>query len=220
MLSIFPIQPELISVHIPKTAGSTFHAVLAHHYGWRLKHLQRREDFGKFNNGKRYKCNKPFVKAVHGHILPHENWKRQYKKAKWVCWLRDPVDRLVSAYYHLEKTHVLGNDPNQRAFKELRPDLPMYVEHKAFKSSTRAYQRVLGRGNPEDFAFIGRTEHFIEDLRSFERIFNLPKFDPPTMNVGENKRQIDDDLRMRLAEKLAAEYDIYNMFIKHVHYGD
>ena len=220
MLHIFPISPELISIHIPKTAGSTFHAVLQHHYGWRLKHLQRRADFGKFNNGKRYWSNKPFVKAVHGHIKPHDNWKRQYKNAKWVCWLRDPVERLVSAYYHLEKTQDLGNDPNQRAFKEIQPDLLMYAEHKAFKSSTRAYQRVLGDFQPQDFAFVGRTEYFTQDLRQLEQIFSWPKFDPPVQNVGENKREINPEIKARLQEKLSAEYEIYNTFIKHFHHGN
>ena len=217
MFSIFPLSPTLISVHIPKTAGSTFHEVLVHHYGWRLKHIHQKKDFGKLNNGKRYWVNKPFVKAIHGHIIPHEHWKQQYKNASLVCWLRDPVDRLISAYYHLKKTQDLLNDPNQQAFKEIQPDLLMFAEHRAFKSSTRAYQRVLGNCNPADFAFVGRTDNFTEDLRQFEEVFSLPRFDPPKKNIGFNKREVDDEVRSKLKTKLAAEYEIYNTFLDYHH---
>ena len=220
MLSIFPLSPQLISVHIPKTAGSTFHAVLAHHFGWQLKHLQHRAAFGLWNNGQPYRCNKPFVKAVHGHIIPHQNWHAQYPKAKWICWLRDPVDRLVSAYHHLEKTQDLGNDPNQRAFKAMQPDMITYAQHEAFRASSRAYQRVLGHCTPNDFAFVGRTEHFAEDLRRFESVFGLQRFDPERQNVGDRKQPIDDQLRETLATELAGEYDIYNTFLKFNDHGD
>lgn len=210
----FSIHPEIISVHIPKTAGSSFHAILKDYYGWRLKHIQKQQDIARFSTGKKYRSNKPFVKAVHGHIRPHENWKRQYKKAKWVCWLRDPAERVVSAYYHLEKTQHLS-DRNQRLFAELQPTILDFVRLEKFKGVTRIYQHFLGDFNPEDFAFIGRTEHFEKDLARFEKVIGANQLTRKNENIGTNKKHISAADRDAIKRELSAEYDIYNNFLKH-----
>ncbi len=99
-LKLFKFNPGIISIHVPKTAGSSFHKILKNQYGFRLKHLYKNEEFRLWNNGKYYKSEKPSVKAVHGHIQAHPKWKEQYPKGKLIAWVRDPVARLVSAYHH------------------------------------------------------------------------------------------------------------------------
>lgn len=209
----FPIKPSIISVHIPKTAGSSFHAALKQHFGWRLKHIQKPEDIRTFSRGEKYKSNKPFVQAVHGHIRPHENWKLYYPSAKWVCWLRDPVDRVVSAYHHLQRTQDLG-DRNQKLFKELQPDLKIFTQLEAFKPVTRIYQHFLGNFSPSDFAFVGRTEKYNEDMARFEVYFGISKLLLTKVNVATQSHILDDETSAFLKTELAAEYEIYQSFIK------
>lgn len=209
----FPCKPSVISVHIPKTAGSSFHASLKQAYGWRLKHIHQQADIARLSTGKRYWSNKPFVEALHGHIRPHENWKKQYPNAKWICWLRDPVDRVVSAYHHLEKTQDMG-DRNQNLFKRLQPSLEEFLIHPDFKPVTRIYQHFLVNLKPEDFAIIGRTEFFEKDLVAIGEKIGKP-LKSHRVNVGDKKNEISDELRATLAERLAAEYEVYHTFIKY-----
>jgi hypothetical protein len=209
----FPCHPEVISIHIPKTAGSSFHAALKRAYGWRLKHIQRQHDIVQLSTGKQYRSNKPFVLALHGHVRPHQNWKQQYVQAKWVCWLRDPVDRAVSAYYHLERTQHLG-DRNQNLFKQLQPTLEEFFAHPGFKPVTHIYQHFLGAFNPRDFALVGRTEHFKVDLQRIGQLLGRPLSVFHT-NVGEQKTTLSDEERADYSQKLAGEYAIYNQFINH-----
>lgn len=211
----FPCRPEVISIHIPKTAGSSFHASLKEAFGWRLKHIQEQADIRELSTGKRYRSNKPFVQVLHGHIRPHENWKMQYKKAKWVCWLRDPVDRVLSAYHHLEKTQNLG-DRNQSLFKRLQPSLEDFLIHPDFKPVTRIYQHFLGGFLPADFAMVGRTEEFESDLKKMEEVFRKP-LRSYRENVGGKQLEVSMQKRERLAERLAAEYEVYHTFIKYFH---
>lgn len=213
----FLLHPEIISIHIPKTAGSSFHGILAEHYGWRLKHIQKAADIKTWSTGKKYYANKPFVKAIHGHIRPHENWKRFYPNAKWVCWLRDPAERVLSAYKHLEKTEHLG-DRNQALFAELQPDVESFVRLEAFKPVTRIYQRFLADFLPSDFAFAGRVEYFEKDLQIFANLIGAKALKSKMLNTAEGKKlAITDSLRSFLGDELVAEYQIYNTFLKAFH---
>ena len=208
----FKIAPELISIHIPKTAGSSYHAILKTHYGWRLKHIQRAADIKTWSSGKPYLCNKPFVKAVHGHIRPHHNWKDYYPQAKWVCWLRDPADRVLSAYNHLKRTQDLG-DRNQRLFKQLQPDLETFLAHPEFAAVTQIYSRFLGGFKPDDFAFIGRTEHFEDDLQSFAALIGVDHLQTQRVNVSSKSEHVSHALREDLSAILSREYEIYHSYI-------
>ena len=212
MLSIFPVNPEVISIHIPKTAGSSFHAILKSHYGWRLKHIYKHKDFHTLNTGKKFYANKPFVKAIHGHIKPHANWKKQYKNAKWVCWFRDPVERVISAYYHLEKTQGMGMKHEKR-FGELKPNLEEFVRLEDFKPVTRIYQAYFNKFNPEDLFFIGRTEHFKEDLNLFAKLIGSHSFQAVSTNIGKNKIEVPESTKATLKTHLSAEYEIYTTFL-------
>jgi hypothetical protein len=209
----FFIHPELISIHIPKTAGSSFYAVLKAHYGWRLKHIQRQDDIACWNTGKPYQCNKPFVRAIHGHIKPHKNWKTFYPNAKWVCWLRDPAERVLSAYYHLQKTQTLG-DRNQTLFAQKQPTLFQFLGDEDFIPVIRVYERLLGKFQPEDFAFVGRTEHFELDLQAFARLINADKLPTQKENIGTNKPAADAGLLREIGATLTTEYQIYNTYIQ------
>lgn len=162
-MEIFKIKPELISIHVPKTAGSTFHTLLKAQYGFYLKHIQTQHDLHIWNNGLKYRSNKPFVKAVHGHIEAHPSWPAQYPQAKIIAWVRDPVERVISAYYHWKK-EIDHRDARHALFMEAQPDLVEFAQIKEFHPTVHALQTYLGRIAPEQYFFIGRTEFFEEDF--------------------------------------------------------
>jgi len=99
----------LISVHLPKTAGSSFQHILRREYGDKMlldfedkpintpaDERNRRawvdasenacRDFGE-------------IECIHGHFQPVKYLALKKKgRAKFVCWLREPLARMVSHY--------------------------------------------------------------------------------------------------------------------------
>ncbi len=207
-LHIFPVHPELISIHIPKTAGSTFHAILQNTYGFGLKHIQTREDLHIWNNGLKYRSNKPFVKAVHGHIEAHPNWREQYANAKIIAWIRDPVERVISAYYHWKK-NVNHRDDRHSLFVKSQPDLVEFAKMPEFALTVNALQTYLGRLQPREYFFIGRTEHFEEDLGRLRRLMEWKQVEVPVKNVNVQKPEVRREVKDELFAALRNEYDLY-----------
>lgn len=205
----FKIQPEVIAIHVPKTAGSTFHSVLKEAYGFRLKHIQTFDDMHIWNNGLPYKCNKPFVQAVYGHIEAHPNWLEYYPDAKLVTWIREPVERVISAYYHWLKAGD-NQDEKQKAFLRKQPSLIEYVESQEYKPTVNAYETFLGRIDLRQYDFVGRTEHFEEDLQRLEsylgkRFARIGE----DRNVNAKKPEILPALKAEIKALLNSEYEIY-----------
>lgn len=208
-MNLFKIHPELIAIHVPKTAGSTFKGILEEAYGWQLKHIYKFEDMHAWNNGLKYRCNKPLVKAVYGHIEAHPKWLEYYPKAKLIAWVRDPAERVISAYYHWMKAGK-GQDDRQRAFLEKQPSLVEFVEAEEYQLTVNAYEVFLGRVASENYFFIGRTEYFDEDLAKLEK--KLGKKLPYTgkqANVNAKKPDINTVEREKIQSLLKSEYELY-----------
>lgn len=211
---LFKIQPEYISVHIPKTAGSSLHKILSNNYGRHLKHIQTPEDIRCWSRGDAYKCEKPQVKIVHGHIRPHINWRTQYPQANWICWLRDPLKRSVSAYYHLKRTQDLGGN-NQNLYKQKQPDLLSFIKDEDFYPATRIYSSFLKGFEVSDFFFVGETEHFDADMKKLATKMRI-EFTPGKVRENTNRYDLnllpEEELEVR--NELVSEYEIYNRMLK------
>jgi hypothetical protein len=209
---VFPVQPEIISIHIPKTAGSTFAETLRSQYGWRLKHLYLPKDWIAFERSKPFFTSKPNVKAIHGH-LHHLNreWKTLYPNGRWVIWLRDPTERVISAYYHWLRP-IDHQDPHHRLFAQKQPDLLTFVREPEFFPTTRVYQPLLQGFEPEDFFFVGRTSHYDHDLKELARRLHWTEAPSVKANVNPDKPLLDEGLKQIVRQELESEYHIYNKF--------
>lgn len=210
---LFTVQPQVISIHLPKTAGSSFYEALHYQYGCRLKHLYQPKDWVDFENKPVFKCAKPGVKAIHGHLHHLQlAWKTRYPNARWVTWLRDPADRVVSAYYHWLKP-INHQDPNHQSFLKLQPSLLGFASNPVFYPVVNTYTTILGTVAPEDFYFIGRTAFFQEDLNRLAKQLNWKPMPIFAANVNAQKPVTDPAMLADLKELLAPEYAIYNQFL-------
>lgn len=95
-----------IFVHIPKTAGSTFHMLLNSRY-----------DKSKVRNvfGSRYsepeiaafikepESAKANIELLKGHMPYGLHKHTPHKKFRYISILRDPIDRVISQYYYIKK---------------------------------------------------------------------------------------------------------------------
>jgi hypothetical protein len=99
----------MVSVHLPKTAGTSFRATLEENFGTRLK--KDYEDLplhkGNYERNlasieaatKSYMINLDDVACIHGHFLPVKYLLLRDRAAMiFVTWMRHPVDRVVSHY--------------------------------------------------------------------------------------------------------------------------
>jgi len=183
----------LVSVHLPKTAGSSFGQVLSGHFGAALRH-----DYADFPlHAPAWKrCSAalgytltggrvpPDVRCIHGHFLPLKyRWLRDPNEpVRFVTWLRHPVERLVSHYYFwLDHPELADDAPLHQQMLEENWSLERFCLAPSLRNS---YGRFLWGFPPRHFDFIGITEHFDSDLQDFSRRFLGNPTAPPRINTG------------------------------------
>jgi hypothetical protein len=105
-------------------------------------------------------------RAVHGHFAPAQFWSAG-RNAKMIMWLRDPVERIASYYDFWLATEPHGN-PNHDEF--LRRDMTL-AEFARWEPIRREFPEHYVAGlEPDDFAFIGITERYQDDLARLARL--------------------------------------------------
>lgn len=144
-----------ISVHIPKTAGTTFRELLLPHFGeslcfyyaglldWRMQPIA---DIPAH------------TRCLHGHINARD-YDHAFPAARRLTWVRDPVERVISEFEH----HRRSADPaNPLAMLISRGgSLPEFASHPDARNTQAKMLQGLAIS---DFAFIGITDHFDSEL--------------------------------------------------------
>ena len=157
---------ELVSIHIPKTAGTSLFKILGEVYG---KRYVARVDFRHhlnmlFLNEKEF-SQKEFpdhLKVIHGHINPRSLRKHIdiNENARIITWLRDPVERVVSDYYYLMQ--IVDQNFN---YDPLNPNVLTRVSRSLIEFAREEKEqdrmaRFIGKLNLEDLFFVGITDIF------------------------------------------------------------
>ncbi len=216
----------LVSVHIPKTAGSSFRAVLERHFvnsilldygdlpintpaGLRQSHA--------LNEAKVNSC-RDFgsIKCIHGHFLPAKYLPLHASdRAQFVTWLRDPFERAVSHFNFWQRSYDPAKAPalHRRVIEDC-----WSLEQFCFSEEVRNFYAQFLWSFPEAlFDFIGITEHFADDLSFFCSQFlgTLPEKTPrlnsaPTTNTSQAG---DMSIRDRFRTFHAEDYRIYERAI-------
>ena len=110
--------------------------------------------------------------VVHGHFLV-EKYAFLYPHATFITFLREPVARLLSAYYYLKhiaskNPHTTGNSPRISRIVDGRMDL---VEFARDPFMTHIYRNYFGTFPLERFALIGITERYAESIGMLNTLF-------------------------------------------------
>jgi hypothetical protein len=153
----------LISIHIPKSAGTSFRRVLESLYGDALW-----LNYGSIvaRDGARPDLVPDGTACIHGHFMA-DAFDDLFPRSTLIAWLRDPVERVVSIYYHFLRSPEM-QDGSCRALIENRLTLVEFAELDWMRNGSTRYLA----GKPlEAFAFLGIAERYSDSLRVFSRQF-------------------------------------------------
>lgn len=218
------VKVEFISIHIPKTGGRSFHAVLRQVYGDSLDRRYEKEHF--FLKGNRKAAGiitlPEGIRGIHGHLtIKQVRHIIESDGPRVVTWVRDPVERVISNYYYFMKRIREGEvKEKQRA----KADMTLH-EYAIQPKRQNRMSMILDGMQPEDFFFIGITERFEEDLRALCRMMGWPEMEEvPHINVlasfklnndcATQYRDIDDSMRNDIAALNAEDMILYEKIKK------
>ena len=206
----------LVSVHLPKTAGTSFMKSLEEHFGATLM-----KDYGDLPitmrayernhqaleqsiiNSERDFAN---VQCIHGHFLPLKYLLFSVKyPTLFVTWMRNPVERVLSHYYFWKRTYNPDNSPLlQRKMVEEDWSLERFCLGPEVKN---LYAQFLWGFPMSYFDFIGITEFYQQDLTYFSQNILGVDLNEKIENVREEKDN-RYDIGISLKKDLEKHHDI------------
>jgi hypothetical protein len=161
--------PELVSIHIPKTAGTSFRNILKAVYG--DKNVARFDismrGVVRLNEQAFEKDRLPSFKVLHGHFS-YEAIVSRYKlpeEVPLITWVRDPVQRVISNYLYLESRLIDILQEEKHDLHILEKMQRSLVEYARVEINRNRQSKFLKGASLDRFFFIGITENFERDLR-------------------------------------------------------
>ncbi|MEL6866384.1 MAG: sulfotransferase family 2 domain-containing protein [Bacteroidota bacterium] len=186
---------ELLSIHIPKTAGTSFYQILQQVYGQALSISFKRRDYkalvqkyGRLENGISHD-----LRVLHGHFYYQELQDfQQSHQIPTICWLRDPVQRVVSNYRFFKQglRNPLRNPRNYEINKHrVEESLLTYA---AIPENQNRMVSFLEGISLEELFFVGIQEHFKEDVQRLAQLLDWPKVQIPYLNRSESDHSLPE----------------------------
>jgi hypothetical protein len=204
---------ELISIHIPKTAGTSFRNILKDVYG--DKNVVRLDIPNNVElNKKKFEGNKldPEIRVVHGHF----SYKRLteafeiQKDIPVITWLRDPATRVISNYYYLDMILRKELDEERKGLNILLKMEKSLLEYASTKVNRNRIWKFMKGMAIEDLFFVGLTEHYEEDLKYLGQKLGWKKHKIFQHNPTADKPEVDQETIDRIKELNSKDYKIYN----------
>ncbi|MCK4568776.1 MAG: sulfotransferase family 2 domain-containing protein [Bacteroidales bacterium] len=208
---------ELISLHIPKTAGTSFRNILKEVYG--SSHVARLDIRKNIElNGKIYKGSKlkTGVRVIHGHFS-FQNLSEYFEISEGtpvITWFRDPAERVVSNFYYLEKILRSKMNSQQKDLNLLSKMQKTLLEYAATDVNRNRMSKFMTGTSPEDLFFIGLTDHYEEDMKELARRLNWKSYSVPKHNITGTKPIVDNETLDKIKELNLADYEIYNKILQ------
>jgi hypothetical protein len=188
----------IISIHIRKTAGTSFRRELSEAFGDALL-LDYGDEIGSDRLLSRLKRIKTSLSAhynrnrivdrykiVHGHFYGTK-YKSLPGRKYYVTFLRDPVERVISNYFYI-KSNPSRSHPDAISIHRRNLSLEEYVES---AESRNLQARFLAGLDLDRFQFVGITEHYNRSISLFNKLFGVNLRGDVHQNVTRARPSID-----------------------------
>ena len=217
---------RIISVHIPKTAGTSFLKALElglgtgrvkRDYGNRVGRLCKESLISEAESFSRnfHEVDEDGIQCIHGHFPPQKY--RHLIELGWIpiTWMREPAAHLLSSYRHiLRNANTFEYKPDTIGYVTLHEalDFKDYALHPMTKNFM---QRFVCDDLP--YAFVGITERYREDLDHLSRnILGTPlpltrenSFSDPAFQLP-----IDAGLKKEIERVHDRDYELYRHYLE------
>ena len=196
---------QYLSIHIPKTAGVSIRNILKEHFGpgFVLYYWEFTDAWGRVVDQV-----PPDATCVHGHYQT-DQLIGVFPQAKLITWVRDPVERVISSYYH----RLRDPDPRHPVCHELHRRKLSVTEYAALPLVRNEMTQFFGSKKPMDFHFIGIVEEFDQSLAMMARLLGMPEASPRRDNVNPEKipgrYQVDAMVRREIQSLNEQDADLY-----------
>ena len=205
---------ELVSLHIPKTAGTSFRTVLQERYGKRaVLHFDIYASGTIHAKGKKLKGDNlgKKTKVLHGHFAYADLFDKVAVQANTpvITWLRDPVERVVSNYFFLNKIIAarLQEGPDENLMNRMGRSLKEFAQQ---EENQNVMSRFLAGADLQSFRFIGIQDYFEEDLQRLSKIMAWPAIKNRVHNATQlEKPQITEADYQLVAEANKKDLVLY-----------
>lgn len=207
---------ELISIHVPKTAGTSFYQSLQTVYGPDLSYKVRKKFVPGYldQHGSLAGNLNGNIRAIHGHFTYAQVADlKETTDARVVCWLRNPVDRIISAYVYFISNltpPVRGRNIYRENKHRKNESLLTYASREDTRNQMSKFLEGIAL---EDLFFIGLQEQYATDLQELARLMDWPAVVPYQLNVAahqtKSKLIVDAATRKKLADLNALDVDLY-----------
>ena len=210
---------ELISLHIPKTAGTSFRLILESVYGSNeVMRVDLPIDDPKLKvNKEDYNSDRlPKAKVIHGHfnyeLLSSE--VRLPDQVPIVTWVRDPVERVISNYFYLsDRLESILDEKNRgvNILSKLKRNLKEYAQCEINRNRQSKFLKGL---NLDDITFIGVVENFEEEIKVLAKILGWKNVESVKVNSTKKKDFVDQEIRDIIYEMNLKDVELYNSVLE------
>ncbi len=214
--------PLLVSLHLPKTAGTSFAETLrsASGGGYRddyadvpMQYPAWQRRLHAMRGGLALRGRVPDdARCIHGHFLALKyRIALGARPARWITWMRDPVQRLASHYAFWRRDYD-GSDPTQPLRNRVLREDWSFERFALGPELRNVYRQYLWGFDPERFDFIGITEHYQADLERLARRLGWETVAAAALvnpERGEAGYDIDPALAERIRRYHAADVGLY-----------
>lgn len=216
-----PGMPLVVSLHLPKTAGTSFAEALrvAFGEGCRTEYVDQPMQHPRWRRRARalagaIPARRQLPEAcIHGHFLPLKyRLATLGRQVRFVTWLRDPVERIAS-HYHFWRRDYDGSDPTQPLRNRMLAEDWSFERFALGREMRDLYHEYLWGFDPRRFDFIGITEHYAVDLERFAQRYGCDCAFVARAMVNPERRGsgygIDGALRARIEAHHGRDVALY-----------